>query len=115
MYFTSTSKTPPQRTPSGNALWRLLPEEIGVPTSVLRYFEVAVGGHTSYGKHPWEHEVYVVRGKGLVRGKDLQGREVEQRVQPGDAVYIAPNEEHQFVNQGDMPFGFVCVVPKGCE
>ncbi len=115
MYFTNRNTTKREQTPSGNALWRLLPEEIGVPNFELRYFEVPPGGHTSYGQHPWEHEVFIIAGAGLIKGRTLDGQSVERAVTVGDAVYIAPNEEHQFLNEGTIPLGFICVCPKGYE
>jgi len=30
----------------------------------------------------------------------------------GDAVFIEPNEQHQFEALGDEPLGFICVIPK---
>ena len=32
----------------------------------MRLFELAPGGHTPRHGHPWEHEVYVLEGKGTV-------------------------------------------------
>jgi len=115
MHFANKQTTKQETTKSGNAIWRLLPEAIGVPSFELRYFEVPAGGHTSYGKHPWEHEVFVLEGQGTVKGRTLDGEAVAQAVGPGDAVFIAPNEEHQFVNDGDGALGFICVCPKGFE
>ena len=115
VYFTNRQETDRETTPSGNSIWRLLPERIGVPNFELRYFEVPPGGRTSYGKHPWEHEVFVVTGEGRVKGKGLADESISRLVRPGDAVYIAPDEEHQFINAAEEPLGFICVVPKGCE
>lgn len=110
MYITSIKDTKEEKTRSGISVWWLLPKEIGVPNFELRYYEMKKGEKTSYGKHPWEHEVFVVKGEGVVRGRNL-----ERRVKAGNAVYIRPNEYHQFLNDGDRPFGFICVIPKGYE
>jgi len=115
MYTTSVDETEPVRTGHGNSMRALLTEEIGVPNFELRYFEVPAEGATGYGKHPYEHEVFVVRGEGLLKGRHLNRQPVERSLRPGDAVFIAPNEEHQFCNPSQEPLGFVCVVPKGCE
>jgi quercetin dioxygenase-like cupin family protein len=115
MYVTSVDDTEPVRTGHGNSLWVLLPEEVGVPNFVLRYFEVPPEGATGYGKHAYEHEVFVVRGEGILRGRDPEGLPFEHALRPGDAVFIAPNEEHQFCNPNGERIGFVCVVPRGCE
>jgi len=44
------------------------------------------------------------------RARVLLGWEVHE-VEPGDVVYIPQNEQHQFENTGDEPFGFLCVIP----
>jgi len=115
MYLTNRQKTQRQRTRSGNSIWWLLPEEIGAPTFEMRYFEIPPGGHTSAGAHPYEHEVFVVAGSGVVREKAPDGRTIERELSPGDALFVAPNEWHQFANPTGEPFGFICVVPRGCE
>ena len=30
----------------------------------------------------------------------------------GDAVFVEPNEQHQFEALSDAPLGFICVIPK---
>jgi len=115
MYITNKEKTKKEKTPGGNSVWWLLSKENGVPNFELRYFEIPVKGYTRYGKHYWEHEVFVVKGLGIVKGKDLKGKKFERKVKPGDAIFIAENEEHQFLNYGNQAFGFICVVPKGVE
>lgn len=115
MYITNTTKTKKVKTKSGNSIWWLLSEEAGVPNYELRYFEIEPDMCTSYGKHPWEHEVFLIKGTGLLKGKDSKGKPFEEQIGAGDAIYIAPNDEHQFYNSSDRPLGFVCVVPKGVE
>ena len=110
MYITNVDKTPFNKTKSGNKIWWLLGKEIGVPNYEMRYFEIPPGNKTSPGSHPWEHEVFVIKGKGMVKGSNE-----EHTLTVGDAVYIAPNEYHQFINNGEEPFGFICVIPKGYE
>ena len=88
----------------------LLPPEAGTPNCEMRYFEIKKGGYSPKEKHPWEHEVLVVKGKGIVRG----GNE-EKIVKAGDAILIPPNELHQFRNTEEGDFGFICVIPNGAE
>ncbi|HEX6988169.1 MAG TPA: cupin domain-containing protein [Bacillota bacterium] len=71
----------------------------------VRYFEIAPGGYSTLERHQHVHAVTVLRGEGDV----VVGGEVH-RVRPFDFVYIPPMELHQFVNAGDEPFGFLCVV-----
>jgi quercetin dioxygenase-like cupin family protein len=74
----------------------------------MRVFEVAPGGYTPKHSHDWEHEVFVHAGRGAVYN---QGDWVP--LEKGSAVFVPPNEEHQFKNSGDTPFLFVCVIPSG--
>jgi quercetin dioxygenase-like cupin family protein len=84
----------------------LITKEMGAPNFAMRVFEMEPGGHSPLHTHPWEHEVFVLKGEGVVVG------EGEQRtVTHGDVVFIAPNELHQFKNNGAVTFMFVCLVP----
>jgi mannose-6-phosphate isomerase-like protein (cupin superfamily) len=75
------------------------------PGFELRYFEVPPGAVTRLEKH--EHEHYVIVGQGSAQA--IVGHEVREVVQH-DVVYVAPLEPHQFVNRGEVPFGFFCIV-----
>ena len=81
----------------------LLPEGIGARRLQLRLFIIDVEGYTPLEKHAHEHEVFMLRGKALVRGG---GRVVE--VSPGDVIFISSYEVHQFKNIGDEPVEFLC-------
>jgi len=111
MYVTDVHEDIMCVTKSGNRIYRMLTSEVGAPNFELRYIELPPGGHSSHGSHPHEHEVFVVKGQGVVKGPDG-----ERRLTPGTAVFVPGNEVHQWINaRTDEPFGFVCVVPKGAE
>ena len=76
------------------------------PNFAMRQFEVAPGGHTPRHSHPYEHEVFVLEGEGVVSEKDA-----DHRLKPGDVVYVKPDEVHQFRNTGGKPFKFLCLIP----
>jgi quercetin dioxygenase-like cupin family protein len=78
----------------------------GAPTFAMRHFTVAPGGHSPRHAHNYEHEVYVVDGRGRVEEDG-----VFHDLRAGDVVYVAPNVTHQFVNTGNAPFSFLCLVP----
>ncbi len=84
----------------------LVDEGDGAPNFAMRQFEVAPGGHTPKHHHPYEHEVYVLSGRGEV----LQG-DTPHPIKPGDVIYVAPDEVHQFRNTGQEPLRFLCLVP----
>jgi len=72
----------------------------------VRYFEIAPGGYTSLERHQHEHVVIVLHGRGEVQ----LGSKVEA-IGPGDLVYVAPQEWHQFRNPaGEAALGFLCIV-----
>ena len=77
------------------------------PRFHVRYFEIAPGGFTTYEKHQHEHVVMPLRGMGEAHiGGDVHP------VGPGDVIYVAPGDPHQFrARKGSAePFGFLCVV-----
>lgn len=78
----------------------------GAPNFVMRVFDIQPGGHTAYHTHAWEHEVYVLEGKGIVRQGDK-----EHPLEKGSFAFVPPEEEHNFANTGDGVFRFICVVP----
>ena len=81
----------------------LLHEGVGAKRLQLRLFTVDVGGYTPLERHAHEHEVFMLRGRALVRGGDR-----EAVVKPGSVVFIPSFEEHQFKNIGDEPVEFLC-------
>jgi quercetin dioxygenase-like cupin family protein len=76
------------------------------PTFALRLFEVKPGASTPYHSHAHEHEVYVLSGQGLLRGKSQ-----EHALQAGSIVLVMPYDEHQFVNTGADSLSFLCGIP----
>ena len=78
----------------------------GAPNFAMRQFEVARGGHTPRHSHPYEHEVFVLEGEGVV----LEG-DTEHPLRAGDVVFVKPDEVHQFRNTGDDNLKFLCLVP----
>jgi quercetin dioxygenase-like cupin family protein len=84
----------------------LISEEDGAPNFRMRLFEVEEGGCSPYHSHPYEHEVFVLEGEGMIRS-----REGNQELKPGSVVFVPPNEEHQFVNRGKGAFKFICLIP----
>lgn len=84
----------------------LVDEADGAPNFAMRQFEVAPGGFTPRHSHPYEHEVFVLEGDGVVLDGD-QSRPLKA----GDVVFVAPGDVHQFRNTGQQPMKFLCLVP----
>lgn len=114
MYLTDLEKTeavdltPADQKEKGRLTVRwLLGEPEGAPNFEMRYFSLSGEINTDWHSHEWEHQVFVVAGKGKFRNND---GEVE--LQPGQAIFVAPGEQHHFICPGGQ-FDFICVVPKG--
>ena len=110
MYVVSVADTKELTTPHGKRLKWLLTKEIGAPNFEMRYFEIPESAEYSEGAHPWEHEIFVVKGEGILRS----GGE-ERVIKPGDAVFIPSDETHGFQNPWEEALGLICVIPAGCE
>jgi quercetin dioxygenase-like cupin family protein len=81
-------------------------KEHGAPNFAMRVIEIQPGGATPFHEHWNEHEVYVLEGKGA-----LKSPEGDRPIGVGDVAYVAPHEQHQFVNAGPEPLKFICVIP----
>jgi quercetin dioxygenase-like cupin family protein len=78
----------------------------GAPNFCMRVFEVEPGSSTPHHAHDWEHEVFILSGQGMVVGE--QG---ETLIGKGSVVFVAPNEQHCFVNTGNEVLRFICLIP----
>jgi quercetin dioxygenase-like cupin family protein len=91
----------------GVSLKILAGKDDGAPNFVMRHFTIEKGGHTPFHSHAWEHEVFVLNGRGKVRSK-----EGEIPLTPGMAVFVPPNEMHSFVADEKESLSFICVIPR---
>jgi quercetin dioxygenase-like cupin family protein len=85
---------------------RLIAPPDGAPTFTMRKFTVQPGGYTFHHTHEFEHEIYVLNGKGIAKSADGD-HEFEQ----DDVILVKPNEIHQFVNNSDEKLSFLCIIP----
>lgn len=74
---------------------------------LTRYFEVGAGGFSTLEHHQHPHAVVVFRGRGTV-----QLGEERTAIGPGDCVYVAPGEAHQFCADRGEALGFLCIVDR---
>ena len=84
----------------------LITKEMGAKNFAMRLFEMDVGGYSPYHQHAWEHEVFILKGHGIVIGGDE-----EQPFSEGDVIFIPKGEQHQLKNIGDQPVHFLCLIP----
>ena len=80
--------------------------EDGAPTFSMRHFRVEPGGHTPRHTHNYEHEVYVVAGRGTAESAGEH-----HPIRAGDVLFVEPNVLHQFVADAGEPLEFLCLVP----
>lgn len=90
----------------GVTLRELITADDGAPLFSMRVFEVGPDSSTPSHSHPWEHEVFILSGKGVVAGE--QGA---TPISKESVVFVAPNEPHCFINTGNDTLRFICVIP----
>lgn len=85
----------------------LIDERHGSDRFALRLYTVEKGGRTPLDEHAYEHHVYVLSGKGHLR----QSKEARplRALRPGDSIFVPSRAVHQFSNDSDEPFVFLCV------
>ncbi|MCD4738607.1 MAG: cupin domain-containing protein [Anaerolineae bacterium] len=84
----------------------LLQEVDGTPNFAMRLIEIEPGAIFEMHQHPYEHEIYVLEGEGVVMGGDG-----EQRMAPGVALLVLPDELHGYRNPGKETLKFICITP----
>lgn len=84
----------------------LIGEPEGAPNFAMRVIEFEPGAVFETHQHPYEHEIFVLEGRGVVHTADA-----EKEMRPGIAIYVPPSEPHGYRNTGEGPLRFVCVIP----
>ncbi|MEM3942252.1 MAG: cupin domain-containing protein [Candidatus Bathyarchaeia archaeon] len=84
----------------------LITKDMGAEHFAMRLFEIEPGGCTPLHSHPWEHEVFILEGEGYVIGSNEK-----LAFKPGDAIFIPPNEVHQFLNPSSKTVRLLCLIP----
>jgi len=72
----------------------------------MRLFHVEPGGYTFHHSHDFEHEIFVIEGEG-----EVLTPEGTKPFKAGYAIFIVPDEIHQFKNNGKTRLSFLCLVP----
>ena len=84
----------------------LIDEKTGAKNFFMRMFEVEPGGYSPLHAHPWEHEIFILEGTGIIGCCDE-----EKEVKEGDFLYIEPDVPHWYKNNGNKPWKFLCIIP----
>ena len=91
----------------GISMRNVINAEDGAANFDMRVLEFEPGGHTSFHEHVWEHEIFILDGRGAVV---LEG--LEQGFKKGDAVFIEQSEKHQIKNTGEELLRLICCIPQ---
>ena len=75
-------------------------------TYAMRVFEMEPKGHIPAHKHPWEHEIFILKGR-----LRIKVGEEEFILEPETAIYIPPNMVHEYWNIGEEKAKFICTIP----
>ena len=78
----------------------------GAANFCMRVFDIEPGAFTPSHQHPWEHEVFVLSGRGVVVGE-----KGETQIARDSVVFVPPNEHHCFINNSTGILRFLCVIP----
>ena len=97
---------PMQKSPPGVVRREVINADDGALNFCLRIFDVEPGSSTVSHEHPWEHEYFIYSGRGIVVGD-----QAEIEIAKDSVIFIAPNEHHSIVNNGDEPLRFVVATP----
>jgi len=80
------------------------------PNFRMRVVDFESGSSCPHHSHWWEHEVFILSGQGVMV---CEGKEIP--LAKDMVIYIAPNEEHHFVNDSNETLRFICLVPLAAD
>ena len=78
----------------------------GAENFAMRRFIIEPNGYIPEHNHWYEHEIFILRGRGVIGINDKEYKVAERTV-----LYIPPNARHWYKNVGDEPLEFLCVIP----
>ncbi len=107
MLIKETAQVTAQVAQEGIGIRWLLTEKEGAPNFAMRVIELQPGVVFTPHQHPYEHEIYVLEGQGVVTNT---GGDVGV-MQPGVFLLVPPDEIHGYRNTGNTPLKFICVIP----
>ena len=92
--------------PGASIRWLIDDDHDGAPVYALRMIEIEPGGNSPHHSHPYEHENFIVQGKGRLLIVDTW-----YDLKEGDVAFVPAGISHQYVNAGDIPLKFLCGIP----
>lgn len=73
----------------GAVIRHLITEKDGAPNFNMRVVSIESGGQSSNHSHPWEHEFFILSGRGI---GEVDNK--EEGLKQGDVVYVPPDTQH---------------------
>ena len=90
----------------GVTIQNVISEGDGATNFFMRIFEMNPGVVTEPHSHDYEHEIYILEGRGVVVGEGDP-----KPLQKGDFLFIPANEAHTFRNDGPDKLCWICLIP----
>ncbi|RLE80951.1 MAG: cupin domain-containing protein, partial [Thermoprotei archaeon] len=84
----------------------LVDPSAGARNFAMRLFTIKPGGEIPRHNHWYEHEIFVLKGKGVIGAGDK-----EYEVSEGNVIYVPPNIPHWYRNTGNEDWVFICIIP----
>jgi quercetin dioxygenase-like cupin family protein len=106
MLAKNVTEVPLEDVQPGIGIRWLLAKPEGAPNFAMRVIEIEPGVVFEPHHHPYEHEIYVLSGQGVVTGPDQ-----ELEMEPDTTLLVMPDEVHGYRNTGDETLKFICVIP----
>ena len=106
MKITSYLDTKPKQELLGVVKRGVINADDGAPRFCMRVFDLEPTSSTPAHSHWWEHEVFVLSGRGVVVGEQR-----ETQITKDSVVFVPPDEHHCFINNGSETLRFICVIP----
>ena len=107
MIHKNSIKVESQEVSQGNKTFmQILLSGTETPNFAMRKFTIQPGGSMPLHTNLVEHEQYVLNGEA-----ELRIGEEKINVKRDDVVFIPANTKHDYVNSGNIPFEFLCIVP----
>jgi quercetin dioxygenase-like cupin family protein len=122
MLIKNASEVPAQAVQEGIDIRWLIAKQEGAPNFAMRVVEIQPGVVFAPHHHPYEHEIYVLEGAGIITNPDGNagngnagngnaGNGNAGIMQPGVFILVPPDEVHGYQNTSEQPLKFICVIP----
>jgi quercetin dioxygenase-like cupin family protein len=106
-HFRDLAGTPVEMTGAHGVTSRIpISADDGAPNFTMRVFTLEPGGQTPYHRHDYEHEIFILNGRGTLL---FPGG--SRPVRPGDTVLVEADDWHGFRGDDSLGMEMICLVP----